>query len=71
MRTRLGWKRHVILDACVVLFVVTRFVYPGVRWRAAADVISGVVVLAVMWSLWREAKAAGPFTARKGPFATD
>ncbi len=71
MRIRLGWKRHLILDACVVLFVVTHFVYPDTRWRGAADVLSGVVVLAVMWSLWRSSTAAGPYGARKGPFSTE
>ncbi|MEQ1896298.1 MAG: hypothetical protein ABL971_02790 [Vicinamibacterales bacterium] len=71
MRTRLGWKRHLILDACVVLFVVTRFVYPDTRWRAAADVLSGVAVLAVIGTLWRESNTAGPYTGRRGPFQTD
>ncbi len=71
MRTRLGWKRHLILDACVVLFVVTRFVYPGAPWRAAADILSGVAVLAVVWTLWRESNTAGPYTGRKGPFSTE
>ena len=71
MHIRLGWKPHLILDACVVLFVITHFVYPDTRWRCAADVLSGLAVLAVMWSLWRRSTAGGPYGARKGPFSAD
>ena len=71
MRTTLGWKRHLILDTCAVAVVVTHFVYPGHWGGGYADALASVAVMAVMWSLWRESRAVGPYADHKGPFSTD